>query len=144
MVPLEMEYNGKGDPMSERTGQQILLENLVNLTPHQIDVLAMGTGEIMSIPPSGSVARVDVERERLGWYGGGKEGNGGLEIFSSTYGEVAGLPDPRPNCFLIVSGIVAAAAAATGRSDVLSPGELVRDEDGRVIGCRGLSFPANT
>ena len=106
----------------------------INLTPHKLDIIndagLAPTTEV--VQPSGSVARVTETLEpefddyRIRWY-------------RPTYGEVVGLPEPRDGVVYIVSGMVL--AAIKGRDDVMSPGALVRDEDGRVIGCRGLKLP---
>ena len=37
------------------------------------------------------------------------------------------------------SALAAQAAKAAGRTDVLAPGPLVRNEQGQPIGCQGLS-----
>jgi hypothetical protein len=49
---------------------------------------------------------------------------------------VVGLPEPSPDTLLIVSGMVK--SAATGRTDLVSPGDLVRDAAGVVLGCKGF------
>jgi hypothetical protein len=50
-------------------------------------------------------------------------------------GEVTDLPAAEAGVLLVVSALVAGAAK---RSDVYSPGELIRDAGGNVIGARGL------
>ena len=88
----------------------------------------------MSIPPSGAVARVSVEYTVVDAWDG-------VLVRKAHYGEITGLPDP-DKCpktmdtkIYIVSGMV---AAAVSRGDVVSPGELIRDENGKPIGCNGL------
>ena len=98
----------------------------INLTPHTLNVHT--NNQTLVIPPSGEIARVasvSVEAEAIG----------DVPTVRTQLGEVTGLPDPVEGVFLIVSGMVASAAP---RGDVLSPGDLVRDEGGRPIGCRGL------
>jgi len=51
---------------------------------------------------------------------------------------VEGLPDPENGVILLASSMVAEASAATGRTDVYAPDQLVR-EGGAVVGCRGLA-----
>lgn len=107
------------------------MSTLVNLTPHPIDILDGSSGEpITSIPQSGSVARVGTERAIIGEVEG-------IDIYKTTFGEVQDLPEPIEGTYYIVSALVM--SALPDRADLLSPGELVRDEDGRVIGCRGLT-----
>jgi len=108
---------------------------LVNLTPHALTVLPR-EGEAITIPTSGIVARVATARAVVECL------PGGIEVFMTSFGEVTGLPEPREGFVFIVSGLVAGHPSLRGRTDVLSPGELVRGPDGQPVGCRGLSRPA--
>ena len=101
---------------------------IINLTPHKLNVLDL-SGDFVVIPPSGTVARVAVSLKETAVL------DPGIQIYSPTYGEVTDLPEPAEGVVYVVSGLVAAAAP---RADVFSPGELIRDEEGRPIGCRGL------
>lgn len=59
----------------------------------------------------------------------------------TSFGEVTGLPVAKEGTILVVSGLVASAIGGQ-RSDVFSPGALIRDDSGRPIGCQGLTQPA--
>ena len=59
-----------------------------------------------------------------------------VPIYRTEYGAVSGLPEPKKGVGYIVSLLVA--QALPERSDLFSPGELVRDDQGRPIACRGL------
>ena len=59
-----------------------------------------------------------------------------LELYAQEYGEVTGLPPEEEGVVLVVSGLVR--AALPEREDLASPGGLVRDEKGRVVGCTHL------
>ena len=107
---------------------------LVNLTPHALTVIPLA-GEGISLAPSGAVARVTTARAVVDTL------DGGIEVFATSFGEVTGLPEPREGDVFIVSGLVAGHPSLRGRTDVLSPGELVRGPDGQPTGCRGLSRP---
>lgn len=48
------------------------------------------------------------------------------------------LPDPQPDIVFIVAKAVADAAPAH-RGDLMSPGRLLRDAEGKVVGCDGLT-----
>ena len=102
----------------------------VNLTPHALTIHREGDQTPLVLPPSGQVARVSVERVRCGELEG-------VPVFSNTYGDVTGLPPETLGEVYVVSAIVAGRVAH--RTDVASPGELVRDAVGRVIGCLGLT-----
>jgi len=63
-----------------------------------------------------------------------------VPLMRTRWGGIVGLPDPQPNVWHVVSVIVAEAAVDSGRGadDLLVPGDQVRDNDGRIVGCRGL------
>jgi hypothetical protein len=135
-----------------------------NLTPHELNIVN-SRGMRLNLSPSGIVARVreihtqanDVSITRYGC--GGQcagcgvddPGDGSnadewcdcdnqriaweLDTFITKYGEVTDLPEPEEGTIYIVSGMVAAAAP---RPDVMSPGTLVRDDQGKPMGCLGL------
>jgi len=101
----------------------------VNLTPHDLTVLD-GDGNVMlNIPPSGDVARVDVQHTL-------QDRVAGVPMYGTVYGDVTGLPAPRDGVIYVVSGLV---RSAVDRDDVVSPGKLVRDDDGRPVGCKGFN-----
>lgn len=97
---------------------------LINLTPHVINLIP--GGEI----PSSGVARCSQFEVVL-------DVIDGIKITKQTFGEVTGLPEPRDGVYYIVSKIVA--QACPDRHDLLIPGPAVKGEDGRPIGCNGLS-----
>ena len=107
-----------------------------NLTPHPLFIKAQD-GEYVTIPPSPDGAarvvydRLPPEQVRID----------GHEITVAVAGsprEIIGLPDPEEGVALIVAKAVSDAAPAS-RGDLMSPGKLIRDEDGTVIGCDGLT-----
>jgi len=108
---------------------------IVNLTPHALN-LVTDSGTV-TIPPSGTVARVSVTRESAGTV---TIDGVTVPLSRTKYGAVEGLPAPEPNTLFVVSAVVA--AAARDRTDLVVPDDLVRDDQGRVVGARGLAFPA--
>ena len=98
----------------------------VNLTPHQLNIHSNGT--ITDIAPSGQVARVETSYQLAYTLGG-------INIFDCVYGAIENLPAPQAGNIFIVSGVV---KSATSRADLMSPGELVRDGNGKPIGSKGL------
>lgn len=106
--------------------------NLINLTPHTINiVLENGT---FDVPASGMVARCSQSETILGTVVvDGIE----IPITGQFFGEVVDLPAPKDGVAYIVSRLVA--SACPSRIDLLIPGPMIRDDDGKVIGCRGLS-----
>ncbi len=95
--------------------------NIINLTPHSIELPGL------SIPTSGVV---EMKEELLGSFNG-------VDLYTTSYKDVTGLPAPKEGVLLIVSDIVR--SACPDRTDLASPQGLRRDEDGKVIGCNGLS-----
>lgn len=101
---------------------------LVNATPHPLNIVQTD-GTILTLASSGYIPRCS-STEIV-------DGSIGLiNITKQTLGEVEGLPDPIPGAFYVVSRLVASAA---NRPDLLVPGSLIRDDQGKVIGCKGLS-----
>jgi len=103
------------------------MARLVNLTPHPVRVLKENGELVMELPPEGIVPRCAEEVEPY------TEVNG-IPVVRKRLGAVEGLPAPEDSVYYVVSRAVA--EAARGRDDLLIPDDLVRDEKGRVIGCR--------
>jgi len=99
----------------------------INLTPHRLNI-QREDGSFLEIPPSGEVARVSSTISCVDIIDG-------IPLHETSYGEVEGLPPTKLGIVLIVSGMV---ESIVQRIDVYSPGELIRDDNGRPVGCRGL------
>ena len=126
----------------------------VNMTPHVLNVFT-GNGdnpdEVLNLLPSGRSVRVAQTSEAMGVLDG-------VSLYRTAYGElqtvdnatkavVGGLPPFVKGTTYVVSGLVLEALgwltaangdAASGRSDFVAPGELVRNEAGQPVGCNGL------
>jgi hypothetical protein len=122
---------------------------IINCTPHVIDVYAadapgiidqgaMIVRPLLSIPPSGTVARISEQVLRDGTPRKlrGAEAVGVIEV---EYGHVSDLPDVRDGVWLVVS--LPLALACPGRPDLLVPWRQVRNSKGTTCGCRGLARP---
>jgi len=119
--------------------------NLVNLTPHEVTLVGEDGSVLLRIPPSGQVARVREETAPAGEItvlpGGPLTVEGvRVPLVRRSWGPIEGLPEPQFRTLFITSSLVAQAAWAAGRRDVVAPGELVRDSEGRVVGCKNLSI----
>jgi hypothetical protein len=95
---------------------------VLNYTPHDINI-----GNVI-ISSSGN-ARVSEEINVV-------DSLNDVDIISKKLGVVTGLPDEKHKQFIIVSLMVA--QALPEREDLLIPGELVRDNTGKIIGCKNL------
>lgn len=115
-----------------------LTTRIINCLPHDAHLL-VGDGRAVTIKQSGMVARVN---ERLSapvtLTVATDDGAVSISVECRTraLGEVVGLPGRAPGMLYLVSTMVA--DAASYRDDLVVPGDLVRDEAGKVIGCRGL------
>lgn len=106
----------------------------INLTPHEVKVFDENQVLIKTIPPSGQVARLE-KRD------GEVTKVLGVTLKRPHFGEVQNLLDPQEGVYLIVSSMVRTSPGLLSRTDLVSPGDLVRDNSGNVIGCR--SFDRN-
>lgn len=113
----------------------------VNLTPHALYVRTT-EGDFVSIPPDSSgPARVIYDTlppEQVTW------GDDSDVVFEVTVAgvprEIIGLPDyERYGDVVYIVSKAVADAAPRHRDDLMSPGRLIRDEDGNVVGCDGLT-----
>lgn len=104
--------------------------NIVNCTPHTINILREDGTEVLAVTPSGNIARLDVSRKPI------RTLDNGVILYKSVFGSPSGLPDRADNTIYIVSSLF---RSGFDREDLWVPGELVRDEEGRPIGCLGLS-----
>ena len=100
--------------------------NIVNLTSHTLNEVTTGT----NIAPSGVVARVNQHNSKTAEYAG-------MPIYTTVFGDLEGLPDPKEDTLYVVSAM-ALNAVPEDRTDVVAPGFLKRDERGNPIGCVGF------
>ena len=91
---------------------------IMNATPHGIDLVGAEGEPVLTIPPSGLVARCRATTRPAGVLSAVADGTV-IEVPTSVtvFGEVEDLPD---------------------RADLLVPAEMVRDGDGRILGARSL------
>ena len=67
---------------------------------------------------------------------------GNIRIVEKKYDNIAGLPEPEEDVYLIVSFMAMDAGKKIGRTDLLcpdtGPDSVIRDESGRIIGVKRL------
>lgn len=102
---------------------------ILNLTPHPVHVIDKKGEVVRTFPASGKVARLEVETERTGVIDG-------IPTVRTKFGDPEGLPAPTGGTFYIVSQLIK--SALPYRADLLVPADVVRDSEGRVIGCRAF------
>ena len=104
--------------------------NIVNMTPHSLNIHNQDGEHVLTVEPSGTVARIEVKRNLM-------REEDGILFFETIAGDCDELPAPEMGTIFVVSRFVRAAVA--DREDVFQPGELLRNDAGQVIGCIGLS-----
>lgn len=102
---------------------------LVNLTMHEVVIYRESGGKII-LPPDGCVARAEQSSAVAAHVHG-------VPVVEMRFGAVSGLPEPKAGVFYVVSAITA--QAAPDRDDLLMVADPVRDDGGRIIGCRAFS-----
>jgi len=103
---------------------------LINLTPHMVNIV-FPDGSVREIPASGQVARLAVKTVMVGDIDG-------IPLTKSVFGEPEGLPESAPGTLYIVSQLIK--SALPKRADLVVPNEAVRDNQGRIVGCRSLGI----
>lgn len=102
---------------------------IINATPHAVTIMDGDNNAIRTFAPSGICPRCSVTRETV-------SNISGIPVNRSVFGEVVGLPEYEEDTIYIVSRVVAEAAK---RNDLFVVDDAVRDEAGRIIGCRALA-----
>jgi hypothetical protein len=97
----------------------------INLTPH--DVTVINNNNKRTFHRDGTIARVSQISTVV-------EVVDGVTISAVRFGDVVGLPQPVDGVKFIVSALVK--SACPNRTDLVSPGDQIRDENGNVIGCK--------
>lgn len=110
------------------------MTTLINCTPHAINI-HREDGTILTVEPSGDFARVATNIENVEL-----SGVAGIKVVKTTFdtSKVEGLPAPKEGVIYIVSLITLNALKGI-RTDLVAPGNLIRDEGGNIVGCDGLT-----
>lgn len=118
---------------------------IVNCTAHPISIWGESDEVILTIEPSGNAARCEMKVDHLGDFHQIPDGcslsEACIPLFGveQTNGSVTrDLPVPEEGVMYVVSKIVA--MANPHREDLLMIWDTVRDDSGKVLGCRGLSL----
>jgi len=102
---------------------------LINLTPHDINIVIVEGGDKITVPPSGIIARVSSNQKEVF-----KINN--IPVYQTVFGEVENLPEPQNDTIYIVSTMVLSALEKAGidRTDVVAPNTInaIR-ENGQVV-----------
>lgn len=106
---------------------------VINKTPHPIHILEKGTKRIVnSYPKTDGMIRLKMETKTMGMLADG------TPLTKTVFGDPEGLPEYKEGTFYIVSQLVK--TALPERQDLLVPAEVVRDQQGNIIGCISLGI----
>ena len=108
------------------------MATIINKTPHALNLIV--DGQNITIEPTLPPARVCEHCKQIAIL---SVGGTDIPVTQKTYGEIENLPDPEPDTYYVVSALVA--GRIPEREDVLVTSCPVRDDGGRIIGCRELS-----
>lgn len=109
---------------------------LVNMTPHSITIYDEdGATPLVTVPSSGMVRVAETIRTI-------SDGDGQVPLVEIVRDpdKIENLPAWAVGRYVIVSDLAYQAAKTLGREDLLRPGPAVRDENGRIVGCKGLAI----
>ena len=107
---------------------------IVNKTPHNINIIS--AGGMIVVPADSNMARVQMTANKTGII---KTQYGDIDQIQVKFGrETVGLPEPKAGVIYIVSMITC--QANRSRDDLYIVSDTVRDNDGGIIGARGLSL----
>lgn len=109
---------------------------LVNLTPHTANIYSIDDKLLISVPSSGIVARYT---ETVVPSGSVTIDGVNIEVGTKSFGKIENLPERDGESIYFVSALVANAAWAEGRTDVVCPLKAKRDVDGNIVGTYGLA-----
>lgn len=101
----------------------------INLTPHDITIVNENGEVVKTITASGTIARLKTETITTGYLDD-------IPVTKTVFGKVENLPSPQENTVFIVSSLIA--QAVPERTDIFIPNESVRNDKGRIVGCRSL------
>lgn len=100
------------------------------MTPHPITIVDDSNVVIKTIPASGNLIRLSTSTVDAGF------AVDDIKVTKTVFDSPEGLPDYSLGTFYVVSQLVK--NALPNRSDLLVPAEVVRDNNGNIIGCKSL------
>ena len=105
---------------------------LVNMTPHPIHIIGDNNQVLVTIPKGDRLIRLKAKTIKAGFT------INDIPVTRTEYSEPVGLPEYSFGTFYIVSQLVK--SALPERDDLLVPADVVRDNEGNIIGCRSLGI----
>lgn len=103
---------------------------IVNTTPHNVNICDDNGDVINTFPKSPFPIRLSMTSNNVGDLDG-------IPLMNVSYGDTD-LPSVQNNVFYIVSALLK--QSFPDRQDLLVPHDIVRDNDGNIIGCKSFSI----
>ena len=108
---------------------------IVNLTPHALNLMPAGpTGPVITIPPSGQVARCAVDRVQVDTV---TVDGIAIPVNRTQFGTVTGLPDPSQIPFGCYHGESPNGPPRPSERSIVN--DAVQDDQGRIVGAKTKS-----
>lgn len=124
--------NRKTEPKNEVKNEAERRE-IRNKTPHDVNIVDENGKVVKTFPRSKNSIRLDSETKRVGEI----EVDDTFIPLSKTVMGDANLPEKRDDVLYIVSRIVQ--ESFPERYDFIIPNEIVRDDEGKIVGCKSLA-----
>lgn len=128
-----MSKNAEQNRVESFLGHLKSVEEIRNLTPHDVSVVSgiIATIYEKSLEP----LRISESIDLIGQY------TTGVEVVSKSFTDIK-LPEENHSVLYIVSLPVAQLVSRkySSRVDFVTPGELIRDDSGNIVGCKNLAF----
>jgi hypothetical protein len=106
------------------------MKKIVNLTPHAINIVGADGQVVRTIAPSGVSARLKATTVPVGDVDG-------IPTSKTVFGDGQDIPAADDaDTLYIVSQLIKSAYPT--QSNLCVPADVVRDADGRIVGCRSL------
>ena len=106
------------------------MTQIKTFTPHPISI-CNNAGEVVRVIQPEGLVRLKAVTVPAGEIDG-------ILVTRTEFGQPEGLPDFKEGTFYIVSQLVK--NALPNRTDLLVPAEVVRDENGNIVGCKSLGL----
>ena len=104
---------------------------IINRTPHPVSLCDADGNILRVIESDGQPIRLAAKTVPAGDWGG-------VPLSRTEFGEPVGMPEPEEGTLYIVSQLVK--SAFPGRKDLMVPAEVVRDAEGKILGCQSLGL----
>ena len=113
--------------------RKVLIMRVINMTPHAVNLLGQDDQELATFQPSGNLIRLSTTTVPAGEI---TVDGVVIPLTTTAFGDPEGLPSEEDGTMYIVSALVK--SALPSRKDLVVPNEAVRDDQGRIVGCRSL------